>query len=492
LATHSNPRILSGLFLGAAAFWLSGCTAAFGPGYTIEKQEIRVHFLLGPEPHLVLDGDYTLRNTGNQPLSELEVRLPGRRRFHFSNAQALWDNTNVSLGVSPANDRNELLTLPAPWLVSGIHTLHLSIELQSRQGDEKTLGLTSDAFFLPAQGWSPELLPARGAFATGGVPPKKWNLSVSVPGEFLVHTSGESQKRSRRGGEVTVRAEQTIHDYYPFVIAGKYQSAQIGEGDQKVYLWTRTAQPSGSLQQASDALHRTMQAYDDVFGKRIKEERSLWIVECPVAAGCFSPPSAAASQSADNSEQTPAGAELASLDTLMVDTSLGAQKLATIAGPSLAASWLGYGKNPGFYEQDPPLFALPDFAAAIGRDANAGPQARAETIRTALRAIPRNPEKNTKESRAVLRAKSFLFFYALQDRYGMEVFRNATSHMLYARQGGGFDLDDLIAAFDQESRQNLAEFVRLWMKHPGVPQEFRDRYEGSSAATKQTSKEATP
>ncbi len=64
--------------------------------------------------------------------------------------------------------------------------------------------------------------------------------------------------------------------------------------------------------------------------------------------------------------------------------------------------------------------------------------------------------------------------------------------MLSARQGRGFDLDDLIAAFEQETHQNVAEFVRLWMKRPGVPDEFRARYEDASASIAITSKETMP
>jgi aminopeptidase N len=85
--------------------------------------------------------------------------------------------------------------------------------------------------------------------------------------------------------------------------------------------------------------------------------------------------------------------------------------------------------------------------------------------------------------------KSFLFFYALQDRYGSETFRKATRNMLYARRERGFDLDDLIAAFEQETHQNVAEFVRMWMKRPGVPEEFRARYEGTAAANAEKEKE---
>jgi hypothetical protein len=128
----------------------------------------------------------------------------------------------------------------------------------------------------------------------------------------------------------------------------------------------------------------------------------------------------------------------------------------------------------------------------VGQEAIDGPTSRTETIRRALRLIPKNEVARKTEDENVLRAKSFLFFYALQARYGQEVFRHAINHMLSARQGRGFDLDDLIAAFEQETHQNVAEFVRLWMKRPGVPDEFRVRYENASAAIATTSKETMP
>jgi hypothetical protein len=174
----------------------------------------------------------------------------------------------------------------------------------------------------------------------------------------------------------------------------------------------------------------------------------------------------------------------------MVDLTGGAPELAAVA-PSLASSWLGYGQNPGFFEQTAPLSALPAFAASRGREAVEGPQTREKIIRRLLGAIPANPKPRSPESDDVLRAKSILFFYGLQDRYGQQVFSAALSHMLGARRGGGFDQDDLIAAFEQETHQNVAQFVRLWMKHPGVPEEFRARYENTAASTL-ILKETTP
>src|ERR1700721_1150499 len=96
-------------------------------------------------------------------------------------------------------------------------------------------------------------------------------------------------------------------------------------------------------------------------------------------------------------------------------------------------------------------------------------------FRLFLRMIPKSAVARKTEDETQMRAKSFLFFYALQERYGQEAFRHAINHMLSARQRRSFDLDDLIAAFEQETHQNAAEFVRLWMKRPGVPNEFRAR-----------------
>jgi hypothetical protein len=491
LAPRSHLRPLLYVLLAAVSFWVSSCAAALGPGYSIEKQEIRVQFLPGPDPKIRVDSDYQLRNTGNQPISSLELRLAGRLSFRVAAAQATWDGAALTEQNSPANPRNAVLALPQRWSVSERHTLHLSSEFQSSAAGEAGFSFASDAFFLPSAGWAPQLLPSQGLFATGGVPPKEWKLVVSVPDGFLVHSSGGSKKTSRSGREIVVQLVQRPEDRYPFVVAGAYKETSLdASAGNKVFLWTRAQEDSVHLQQSADGLAHAIQAYDTTFGTRAKKPQPFWIVECPVLAGCFT---AAQSVYANllSAEPGAVSSELASLDTLLIDFNGGAPKLAAVA-PGLAASWLGYGQNPGFYDQQPPLSALPAFASALGQEAIDGPSSRVETIRRALRVIPKNTVAHKTEDGSVLRAKSFLFFYALQERYGQDVFRHAIIHMLSARQGRGFDLDDLIAAFEQETHQNVAEFVRLWMKRPGVPDEFRARFEDASASIAINSKETMP
>jgi len=87
----------------------ASCVAPLGPGYTIEKQQIQVHFVAAPEPRIRIEADYLLKNTGNQPLSDLELRLPGRRRFHYDEPRATWDGATLAIGTSEDNPRNPSL-----------------------------------------------------------------------------------------------------------------------------------------------------------------------------------------------------------------------------------------------------------------------------------------------------------------------------------------------------------------------------------------------
>jgi hypothetical protein len=504
----SNLRALSILFLVASWSFVAGCTSSFGPGYTINKQDIDVHFEPGPPPHIAIKSSYELTNNGTLPLFVVELRLPAKHRFKSSNVELTWDGQAISSEPSPDYPRNTLLKLPQPWTVSVRHSLHIAMNLETPAPDEQSyLGFAPDAFFLPAEGWAAELLPAKGIFATGGAPPDKWNLTLHVPQGFVVHTSGDKIKTSKHGDETTVQARQRIVDIYPSVIAGRYVTKQIGSDRQKIDLWTRKPQDPGDIRAVSDSLIKTLANFNLVFGARSlatpptgffgrhptpgKNGLPLWLAECPVIPGCFTERNPLNAQLLGTKDQGRSG-EMISLDSAMIDPGPGLKKMALATAPALAASWLGYGQNPGFYEQDPPLSAFPAFAAAVGDEALNGAAERIETIRRALALVANNSSPAAKEDGAALYAKSFLFFYALQDRYGQETFRKAVRHMLDARRNTGFNLDDLIAAFDEEAHGNTAAFVRLWMKHPGVPADFRAKYENTSAQKNTPLKETTP
>lgn len=472
------------------AGWLAGCAAAVGPGYVVREQEIRVDFSLAPQPAIHIAAQFRLQNTGNQPLDSLDVRLPGRR-FHPDQLQLSWDAAPAAANVSPDNPRDTELRFPQLWKIGETHTLKVAYEILSQPGGDDSFGFGPDAFYLPEEGWTPQLPQSRGLFGFGGVPPKEWPFVVTVPEGFLVHSSGGKEKRAQKGAAVEYRYAQTADDLNPFVIAGKYfESRQTLSRDQAVRIWTRSKLDPAQLRESSEALSRVIALYDSVFGARSQSSAPLWIVECPATSGCISQRASGYSDLLYGQERSRSAAMI-SRDSVVVDPQLGVGSLEAFAGPALAASWLGYGQNPGFYEQQPPVSALPAFAAALAQEASSGPAVREEVIRRALAAVPDPAPPASNSEPAVTRAKSLLLFYALRDRVGVEAFRNGLQHMLYARRRRGFDVSDLIAALEQEARHPVGPFVRQWIKRPGVPAEFRNRYSQTVATQNFFSEEKT-
>ena len=408
------------------------------------------------------------------------MRMPGRS-IRATNLTARWDGAELAMEPLKSNSRDTSLKLPEPWKIGARHKLAITYEIHLDTATSGSLQFTKDAFFLPQESWDPEILPPQGFTAEGGTPPDAWNLVVSVPKDFRVHLSGQGFKRSAKGEQFVYRAQQRPTDRYPFVVAGRYGEARIDAGNHKVYLWTLADAGQQMTPPGGDSLVRALDAYDAVFGIRGKQPQTLWIAECPQTESCFTGRTARYAQLLDLPTDTSI-AEMISLDTLLIGKSAGVSRITVAAAPYLAASWLGYGRNGEFFDQQPPLAALPIFAAAVGREAVEGPEVRRQMIDRALREIPEKSPSSGTETPDTIRAKSFLFFYALREKYGEAIFRRAIQHMLYARQGRGFDLNDLIAAFEQETHENVAQFVRQWMKHPGVPEDFRGRHGSATAA----------
>ncbi len=178
-------------------------------------------------------------------------------------------------------------------------------------------------------------------------------------------------------------------------------------------------------------------------------------------------------------------------DTVVVDSRISRGNAEALLAPALAESWLGYGQNPGFYQQEPPMSALPAFTAALARESSSGPGVRSEIVNRALAQIPAQSTLESNKQPNVTRAKSLLLFYALRDRVGPDAFQKALQHMLAARHGRGFELADLISALEQESHQPVGAYVRQWIKRPGIPEDFRLKYSQAAASQTSLAQEAT-
>ena len=183
----------------------------------------------------------------------------------------------------------------------------------------------------------------------------------------------------------------------------KRRALDTGAGS-KVFLWTRAQEDSARLQQSADGLVRAIPGLRRHLWHARQKASAVLDRGMPRAAPAVLPPTESVYASLLSAEPERRFFRTRVLDTLLIDFSGGAPKLAA-AAPGLAASWLGYGQNPGFYDQHPPLSALPAFASALGQEAIEGPSSRTETIRRALRMIPKKAVARKTEDASVLACK---------------------------------------------------------------------------------------
>jgi aminopeptidase N len=64
----------------------------------------------------------------------------------------------------------------------------------------------------------------------------------------------------------------------------------------------------------------------------------------------------------------------------------------------------------------------------------------------------------------------------LEDLCGRDNLRAAFQHIVRARRGDEVADEELRAAAEAASQRDLAEMFRAWLNRPGIPDDFRARY----------------
>jgi hypothetical protein len=78
--------------------------------------------------------------------------------------------------------------------------------------------------------------------------------------------------------------------------------------------------------------------------------------------------------------------------------------------------------------------------------------------------------------------RSQLFFFALEDRCGSANLHHALARLVRILHGQTWGISDLRSAAEAECGTDLADFFRQWLNRPGIPEDFRARYAGSTVA----------
>ncbi|MGA2482257.1 MAG: hypothetical protein ABSF92_03980 [Candidatus Acidiferrales bacterium] len=479
-----KDRFLLAALLATGALWASSCAVPLGPGYSIEKQTVDVRFVPAPETRIEFSADYQLRNTGNQPLSAFELRLPPERRLRVESVSITWDGQAIPFERRGDSGGKILsMQLSSSWPIKQVHALHLQYRIAPGEANGPQLDFPADSFYLPPGVWLAALLPPPGTFASGGAPPKSWVLFLTAPGDFLVHATGELKRQAQRDGEARLEFEQGARDRSPFVMAGRYHEQKYRGSPYTVIIWRKTAFEPADAERLAHKVQQIAKTYDGMFGPRGGHARPVWIADSPVPAKWH-----------DQTVPLPNGSlgvaesiffprpppDCAFIHVSESDGTLFEQeKMGREIALSLAETWLGYGQGPSSSTLPSPMAQLPDYAAAVSREAeeSTGGASRERSIHEALERVPISGAGQSAKRAGMNADDSLLFFYALEDKYGREHLHAALRHMVQARRLQTYEVQDLMAALEQETHQEVGSFFRLWLKHPGIPEEFRARYE---------------
>jgi len=473
-------------------FFTGGCSVALGPAFLIQKQSLELHFVASPESHLSVHCRYELVNSGNQPLEGIQVRVPSSEAFRPGTVVAQWNGKSIqarTVAAAKAADLGDTVELifNEPWTVKQKRTLMLDYDVSTGFHLGSFLAVSPEAFFAYPDSWNPKLLPPKHLFATGDAPPKKWTLSIRVPSGFLVHASGTSVKRQTTGGEWLYSFSQQRGDFAPFAAGGNYVEKEISANGQKVLFWTLKPVDPAAAKRTADAIAPRAQYYEAEYGMPAKGDRTIRLLECVIPRqdfGCGALPG-----------------------TIFVHQNwiargMSDQGFLDDINFELAYTWFGGVSRVRFDESPLPMDALAPYAGWEAQASELGSNARASRIQDLISDFDKHSsdckekvvlplaagEQNCSYSLAW--TKSALFLFALEDKIGRGSFHKTLKSMIQDRRGRDFRLEDLISAMESETNQPQGEFVRQWLKHSGIPDEFRARY--SSNASPASSSEPNP
>jgi len=481
-ALHALVLLLSSL--------LAACNVALGPGYTVVKQEYAVQWT-GTD-QLLVKATYRVKNTGKVPLDYLDVTLPPEPRrsgLHVwfaetavtpQAADEFVSAGTVRIPINPALPLKEKMVLAVEYSLAG------------RVGDPGA----SPSFYLEPQrgdsGWHPLLRERKGSFGAGGAPPEKWDLRITVPRGFLVHASGDPKGRKRRGEMVEYHFRQRLDsDSTPFVVAGRYHEWRSRAHGLDVYFWSPEAAQEADAERLGARLAATAAHYESTFGPRLPRSRDIWLVRIPVPTNPPDP----------RPKMGPAGKPPAFPDGIFVPYT-GFEKLLGVPEECLADWYLAH----VWLE----LVASPDRSAGDIFDALSSYMAESLPhgcgYAMAARALRTNPDRSaliSTQLRAYLRGfppgrsakanlpefvemslRTRLFMVALEDRLGRDRLNAALRRMLQSLRGETWSTNDLRVAIQLETGEDPAEFFRQWLNQPGIPEEFRKKYEQQASGSR--------
>jgi aminopeptidase N len=275
-------------------------------------------------------------------------------------------------------------------------------------------------------------------------------------------------------------------DFIPYVVAGRYQEKLIQARQGQVQFWTFKEINAPAAQAAAERISSSMRTLTEFFGPAPKGNAAVRIVEAPAVL-----------PAEFGSTLDPGGASFPEgvlLDPRAFQQGIANEAVLRLAEYELARTWFGWRVRPRPEAQilmgrGMGLFGLVIAAEGRGQDQRRGMVASLIARYDEARATA--PDKRLMEppvgySRAERISTGYragLFLVALEDSCGHDNLRSALRDIIHDRAASDTGYEELRAATEFASGKDLAEMFRTWLVQPGIPEDFRARYQNSSTAS---------
>jgi len=480
-------RILFPVALAACILLAVGCVNPLGPGYQFAGRQAeilvssaspdRIHF------HVVDE----LENAGDRPLRSLEVRLPEGPAYGAQNLRVLVQGAEVSPQHSSQTDvRMMRAPFDPPWEQNDRRSVVTEWDLAPGASARGTIAASPDGFYIADETAFPLWQTPNGFFARGGTTPVKEILTVFAPPDFRVLAPGKPLKPTVDGNYLTQRfLINPEDDFLAYVVASRYQEKILHARHGEVQFWTLHPMDVPAAQTAADRLSSSMKALTEFFGPASKGNSPVRIAEAPVEL-----PAEFGAPGDPGGTSFPEGALL---DSRALQQGVASEAVLQLAEYELARTWFSWrvrtrpeaqilmGRGLG-------VFGLVIAAESRGQDQRESMIAslidRYDEARAAAtdKRLMEPPEGYSRAERISTGYRGALFFVALEDLCGHDNLRTALRYIIRTRASTDTGYEELRAAVESASGKDLAQMFREWLVLPGVPGDFRARYQKSTNA----------
>jgi hypothetical protein len=455
------------------------------PAYRILKESQEVQFVSGRIPELHLRSSYTLQNYGSSGLVFVDVRLPNKERYGIRSLLVKVNGLAVtpvelsaeSQGQEPAKFR---IPFDPAWSQTRRRDLVIEYSFASPEDSGTNIALNSASFYIVSRGWFPSLQPPNHVLSPFPDTPSRITYTVQVPADFLLLAPGKPVGRTKNGREIKYRFELRSSDPAPFIVAGRYVDSCSNKRSCPAVFWT--IEPlNRDLVPAEDEIASTWNILKKNFGPLEKNGLVPHVVESPGLRHI--------------NDGVPSrfpfyGGVL--VDPQAISLGVSSEDFLELVTRALADNWFGV----EIYSPDSPIGitqGLTGYAVIVVDETRHGASARSARVSRFLREYDDACEEAVEkplvavtmhdpiEQRRIALAKAPLFFIALEDTYGEESVRRGLEQVVNLLRGQEVRYQDIRAALENVTNQDLAPIFRTWLYKPGIPAQFRAKYQGAPA-----------